>query len=97
MPEIKSLTVYSMGPVGRVLISFCALKISNSNKYLLYADQRKRVAASLGRVATNNLIQKAAIMPHCLGENAECVRGLFSLLSTYRNEPGTLSEDSFVF
>jgi hypothetical protein len=84
------------GTGGKGVDIFCALKISNSSDYLLYADQRKRVAASLGPVTANDLIQKAAIMPSCLGENAGYVLGLFSLLSSYRHEPETLSENSFV-
>lgn len=81
---------------GKGVDIFCALRLHKSQEFLLYADQRKRVARALGPIQANELIEKAAIMPSCLGKNADYVLGLFSLLSSYRHDPDTLFSDSFV-
>ena len=84
------------GTSGEGVDIFCALKLSDSKELLFYADQRKRVAKTLGPVSANEWIQRAAIIPRCLGEEADYVLGLFSLLSSYRHQPDTLFKDSFV-
>lgn len=84
------------GTSGEGVDIFCALHLNKSDRVLFYADQRKRVASALGVVTATDLIQKAAIVPVFLGEDADYVLGLFSLLATYHHEASDLFEDSFV-
>jgi hypothetical protein len=82
------------GVSGEGVDIFCAFSIAKSpGEFLLYADQRKRVASA---TAARDLIRKEAIIPACLGEGAAYVLGLFSLLATFDEGPDALLEDSFV-
>ena len=77
---------------------FAALPMVNSSSesVLLYCDQRKVVADSLGQKTVQKLIKKATIKPDILPEGSECVRGLFSILASFNGKPADIEEDSFV-
>jgi hypothetical protein len=85
------------GTGGRGVDVFCALPlVSPKGATLLYLDQRKVEARALGERTAGNLLSKALIVPKCLPPQTSTVRGLFSLLSSFNQAPGTLPVDTFV-
>jgi hypothetical protein len=85
------------GTGGRGVDVFCALPlVSPKGAMLLYLDQRKVEARALGERTAGNLLSKALIVPKCLPPQTSTVRGLFSVLSSFNQAPGTLPLDTFV-
>jgi len=66
------------GEGGQGVDFFATLPLADqSGGLVIYNDQRKVVASSLGPVTTTALLNKAHIVPKCLPAGSLCVRGLF--------------------
>ncbi len=70
------------GTGGTGVNIFCLIKLANGGR-LLYLDQRKRDAKSLGIAGATKLLNKAAVVPECVAD-AQIIVGLFSLLASFR-------------
>jgi hypothetical protein len=85
------------GTGGKGVDIFCALPLVNAGGgLLLYLDQRKMEATSLGSVSATRLLEKANIVPTCLPANSKIVRGLFSILASFDKDSDQLPRDCFV-
>ena len=82
---------------GKGLDFFSALPLADGTGGLvLYNDQRKVVAASLGDRTAKALLTKASIVPQCLPGGSRCVRGLFSILASFNGSLDDIPEDCCV-
>jgi hypothetical protein len=87
------------GVSGQGVDIFSCLKLVDGGN-LLFNDQRKRTATTLGGKGASNLIKKAAVIPNCIfpkGKVKEHVIGLFSLLTSFdAGRKASLPANSFV-
>jgi hypothetical protein len=85
------------GVGGEGVDFFSALPLADgSGGMLLYTDQRKVVAASLGAKVATRLLDKANIKPHVLPRGSRFVRGLFSILASFNGTEGEIPTDCCV-
>jgi hypothetical protein len=94
---LKEGLVIINGDGGEGVDVFFALKKKSLDAYVLFTDQRKRVAGNnLGKIGASNLLQKASIMPRILPANNTLVTCLFSCVVYANIRAEDLAENSIV-
>ena len=85
------------GAGGKGVDFFSALpKADGSGGLVLYNDQRKVVASTLGARTATALLEKAMIVPECLPQGSRYVRGLFSILASFNGSSDAVPADCCV-
>lgn len=85
------------GEGGTGVDLFFALEKGNSKEYVVFVDQRKRVAGNnLGPISVKKLLQKAEIMPVVVPAGSTLVKGLFSCVTDSNVGLDDLIPDSIV-
>ena len=94
---LKKGIVVINGENGRGVDVFFALKKAHSDHFVLFADQRKRVAGNyMGPTVVNGLLKKAKIKPAVLDAADTVVPCLFSCMISAHTNTADLLDDCIV-